>query len=155
MKDIENASRVVKAIEKVEVLARPPSGLVGFKWRETRTMFEKSATEVMWITDAVEGSRYETRAESHGMVHTSRVVLEDAPGGTRLSMDFAGEAQTFGAKVMGVVFGLFHEGHDTEGPGGGPRRPQGGRGSAGVRVTPSLRVRGRPRRAVSSRAWLP
>ena len=37
--NIENAAQSISAIEKVEVLEKPTSGMVGFKWRETRTMF--------------------------------------------------------------------------------------------------------------------
>lgn len=103
--DIPNAASTVKGIEKVEVLARPPSGLVGLKWRETRKMFGKEATEVMWITSAAERSSYDTRAESHGAVYTTRIALQDAPGGgTRLSLDFRAEPQTLGAKVAGAIF---------------------------------------------------
>src|SRR5687768_2543408 len=71
--DIKNAPNRISGIQKVEVLEQPPSGVVGLKWRETRTMFGKSATEVMWITKAVENSYYETRAESHGAIYHSRM----------------------------------------------------------------------------------
>lgn len=108
--DIPNAASTVKGIEKVEVLERPASGLVGLKWRETRKMFGKEATEVMWITSASEPSHYDTRAESHGAVYTTRIALEDAPGGTRLSMEFGAAPQTFGAKVMGALFGVLMKG---------------------------------------------
>lgn len=37
--DIENAPQTISGIEKVEILEKPASGMVGFKWRETRTMF--------------------------------------------------------------------------------------------------------------------
>ncbi|HLE95889.1 MAG TPA: SRPBCC family protein [Candidatus Thermoplasmatota archaeon] len=109
--NIANAGATVKAIQKLEILHKPESGLVGLKWRETRTMFGKEATEVMWITSAQDQAFYETRAESHGMVYTSRVAVADAPGGgTLLSMDFGGEAQTFGARAMGFVFGVLMKG---------------------------------------------
>jgi len=109
--NIQDAGATVKAIEKIEILHNPTAGLIGLKWRETRTMFGKQATEVMWITSAEDQAFYETRAESHGMVYTTRVALDDAPGGgTMLSMDFAGEPQTFGAKVMGLVFSALMKG---------------------------------------------
>ena len=66
--NIENASETISGIEKVEVLERPENGLVGLKWRETRTLFGKTATEEMWITDAAENEFYQTRAESHGFI---------------------------------------------------------------------------------------
>ena len=65
--DIEHSPEVISGIEQVEVLEKPADGLVGLKWKETRTMFGKTATEVMWITDVEEGTSYSTRAESHGL----------------------------------------------------------------------------------------
>jgi carbon monoxide dehydrogenase subunit G len=108
--DIPNAAKTIEAIEKIEVLDRPAGGLVGLKWRETRKMFGKEATEVMWITGAAEASHYETRAESHGAVYTTRIALDEADGGTRLSMTFAGAPQTFAAKAMGFVLGPLMKG---------------------------------------------
>ena len=108
--DIPNAATTIEGIEKVEVLHQPSSGIVGLKWRETRKMFGKEATETMWITRAEEPSFYETRAESHGSIYTTRIGLDDAPGGTRLSMAFGAVPQTFGAKVMGVVFSTLMRG---------------------------------------------
>lgn len=104
--DIDNAKDTISAIDELEVLERPAgSSLVGLKWRETRTMFGKAATEVMWITDAVEESYYETRAESHGSEYVSRIELAPHDGGTRLSMGFEGTPVTFGAKVMWALTG--------------------------------------------------
>ena len=64
--DIEHAATTISSIEKVEILERPKTGLVGLKWRETRKLFGKTATETMWITDAVENESYKTGTESHG-----------------------------------------------------------------------------------------
>ena len=108
--DIPNATKTIKAIEKIEVLDKPAQGIVGLKWRETRTMFGKKATEVMWITGAAEASHYDTRAESHGAVYTTRIALADAPEGTRLTMEFRGEPQTMGAKLLNVLFGTLMKG---------------------------------------------
>lgn len=102
--DIENAPQHVSGIQKVEVLGRPPSGLVGLKWRETRMLFGKPADAVMWIAEAVEGEHYETRSEEEGSVFTKRITLAEVPEGTRLGIDFASAPQTFGAKVADVVF---------------------------------------------------
>lgn len=102
--DVENATRHVSGIEKVEVLARPPAGLVGLKWAETRTLFGKPAVAVMWITEAVEGEHYQTRAEDQGAVFTKRVSVADVADGTRLSIDFDSAPQTFAAKAMDIIF---------------------------------------------------
>ena len=108
--DIENAPATIQAIEKVEVLERPRMGITGLKWRETRTMFGKTATEVMWVTNAVEGSHYETRAESHGSVYKTRIVLHDRNGRTGLAMTFECEPQSVGAKIMWSLTGFLFKG---------------------------------------------
>ena len=101
--DIENSADRITGIEKIEVLEKPPSGLVGLKWRETRTMFGQEATEVMWITAAQENAFYETRAESHGAIYQSRLQIDEQDGKNCLIMGFEGEPQGFVAKVMSVI----------------------------------------------------
>src|SRR5439155_26542138 len=64
--DIENASKIVSGIEKIEVLEKPANGLVGLRWRETRMLFGKPATVEKWITDVAENASYKTRAEDGG-----------------------------------------------------------------------------------------
>jgi len=108
--DIENAEKTVTGIEKVEILEKPETGLVGLKWRETRTLFGKTATEVMWITAAEQPAYYETEARSHGSVYRTRLSLEDRQGKTRLAMNFGAEAETFFTKVLSAVFGVLMKG---------------------------------------------
>lgn len=103
--DIEHSPNVIQGIEQVDILEPPGQGLVGLKWRETRTLFGKTATEVMWITDARENDFYQTRAESHGAVYTTRLSLSEQDGGTQLTMTFDSVAQTLGAKLMAALMG--------------------------------------------------
>ena len=103
--DIENSTETIRGIEKIEVLEKPADSFVGLKWRETRTMFGRTATEVMWITDAVENQSYKTRAESHGAVYVTTFDLSEKGENVRLTMNFEGEPQTFGAKVMSALTG--------------------------------------------------
>lgn len=108
--DIEKAAERIEAIESVEVLHRPERGLVGFKWKEARRMMGKTATEVMWITGAVEPEFYETRAESHGAVYTSRIVLEEHGGATKLTMRFHGQPVTTTARIFTACLGFLFVG---------------------------------------------
>ncbi len=101
--DIENSVDTISGIEKIEVLEKPADSFVGLKWRETRTMFGRTATEVMWITDTVENQSYKTRAESHGAVYITTLEISDADENVRLSMNFEGMPQTFGAKIMSAL----------------------------------------------------
>lgn len=105
--DIDSAAERIGAIRAIEVLDRggedPRHPLIGLRWRETRVMFGKEASETMTITGAVENDWYETIAHNHGMVYRSRLDLEDAAGGTVLRMGFKGEAQGIGARLMSAV----------------------------------------------------
>ena len=105
--DIENSPKTISGIEQVEILEKPDDGLVGLKWRETRTLFGRTATEVMWITDAVENAMYKTRAESHGAVYITSLTITEKDGQARLTMVFDGTPQTFSAKLMGAITGVF------------------------------------------------
>ena len=104
--DIEGSEKTIGAIEGIEVLEKPASGLIGLKWRETRTMFGKTATEVMWITDVRENDYYQTRAESHGAIYVSKLQIEEQEDETCLTMTFDGQAQSLMAKIMSVATGF-------------------------------------------------
>jgi len=104
--DIESADTSISGIKKIEILkqATGPS-IVGLQWRETREWMGKDAVEVMWVTHASEASYYETRAESHGSIYTSRIEIEPIPTGARLIQRFDGQPVTLGAKVLSTLTG--------------------------------------------------
>ena len=104
--DIPNAAENMSGVDDVEILNRPPDGLVGLRWKETRTIGGKSAVETMWITDAEEEAYYTTEAQSHGSIYRTDIRLANASNGTLLSMDFTAEAQTLGAKILSAVLGF-------------------------------------------------
>jgi len=104
--DIEGSIDRISAIEKIDILDKPVSGMLGLKWEETRTMFGKSATEIMWITDVVENEYYQTRAESHGAIYKSRLQIEESGDKSKLTMEFEGEAQSAFAKIMSFLTGF-------------------------------------------------
>jgi hypothetical protein len=101
--DIENCGNMISSIMKIEILNMPLDSLVGLKWKETREMFGKQATETMWITDATTNEYYSTRAESHGAIYISKLSLADCPSGTLLAMSFRGNPQTMTAKVLSFL----------------------------------------------------
>ena len=109
--DIENAAGMISSIIDLDVLNQPDNGIVGLTWKETRLMFGQEASEVMWITAAVENSYYCTRAESHGAVYITKLSLKETSetkgGSTVLTMSFGSEAQTLLAKVMSACTGIF------------------------------------------------
>ena len=64
--DFEACSSCIENIVNLEIINQPANTLTGFKWKETRVMFGKEATETMWITNFAENEYYQTKAESHG-----------------------------------------------------------------------------------------
>ncbi len=88
--DLDGASGVMSGILKVERLGGPPGYEVGTRWRETRKMFGKVATEDMEVA-SVEALRSTTVvAHSHGADYVSGFTVEPLPSGTRLTMRFTG-----------------------------------------------------------------
>ena len=108
--DIDNAAETISGINKIEVLDRPDSGVVGLKWKEERTMFGKQATETMWIIEAVENVSYTTRAESHGCVFITSFTIEKTGEGCSLAMNHQTKPQKLMAKIMSPIMGLFFKG---------------------------------------------
>jgi len=105
--DIENCQAMISGIIGLEVLYQPDNQFVGLKWKETRLMFGKEATETMWVTDAVENKYYQTRAESHGSVYISRLSVESQGSGTVLTMAFTGQAQSLIMKILSLLMTPF------------------------------------------------
>lgn len=97
--DLRGMERVLSGVTKVDVLTDGAFG-VGTRWRETRRMFGKEATEEMWVTACDPSERYVVEAESHGTRYISEWVLRaDGPSVTTVGM-------TFTAVASGGVTGL-------------------------------------------------
>ncbi|MFB7516448.1 SRPBCC family protein [Streptomyces sp. NPDC056144] len=108
--DLRDMPRVLSGVERVEVLT--PGGFdVGTRWRETRRMLGKEATEEMTVTECEPPDRYVTVAESHGMRYVSELTLTPAAGSpdgraaTTLRMTFSarpanGRSPGFAARLL-------------------------------------------------------
>ena len=105
--DIENASKIISGIQKIEVLEKPATGLVGLKWRETRTLFGKPAIAEKWITDAAENEFYKTRAEDGGFVFLTTKSISESSGGITLTEAHDSKPQTIVAKLSVPMLFLF------------------------------------------------
>ena len=109
--NIENASKIISGIEKIEVVEKPANGLVGLRWRETRMLFGKPATVEKWITDAAENAFYTTRAEDGGfMFFTTMRMSENNNGSISLTSSHDSQPQTMVARLMSIPMGLFFKG---------------------------------------------
>ncbi|MFF7182670.1 SRPBCC family protein [Streptomyces sp. NPDC008121] len=99
--DLPGMERVLKGVDRVEVLTEGAFG-VGTRWRETRTMFGKQATEEMTVTESVPPDRYVTVADSHGMHYVSEIALLPAgTGATTVRMTFS--ATPAAGRSMGLL----------------------------------------------------
>jgi hypothetical protein len=105
--NIENASTIISGILNIEVLEKPANGLVGLKWRETRTLFGKPATAEKWITDAVENEFYKTRAEDNGFVFLSTIRISESSGGITLISSHETRPQGIVARLQSIPMFLF------------------------------------------------
>ncbi|MFG2329325.1 SRPBCC family protein [Streptomyces sp. NPDC048604] len=72
--DLPEMAQVLSGVERIEVLTEGGFA-VGTRWRETRRMLGKEATEVMTVTECVPPERYVTVADSHGMHYESEFEL--------------------------------------------------------------------------------
>jgi carbon monoxide dehydrogenase subunit G len=103
--DLEHAADHITGIKRVEMLTEGPFG-VGTRWKETRVMFGKEATEEMEITEYVPGDHYVAEAESCGAHYRSVVRYEPSGEGTDVTMEFGAEPISFLAKLMTPLSGL-------------------------------------------------
>ncbi|HJQ97276.1 MAG TPA: SRPBCC family protein [Candidatus Polarisedimenticolaceae bacterium] len=108
--DIENAAKIIRGVESIEVVERPTNGLVGLRWKETRLLFGKPATVEKRITEAVENEFYTTRAEDIGFVFLTTQRISEGNGGMTLSSSHDSRPQTFVAKLQSIPMGLFFKG---------------------------------------------
>jgi hypothetical protein len=104
--DIENSPDVISGIKKVEILAEPEDELVGLKWRETRTIFGKTATEDMWITEAAENKYYKVCAESHGSRYKTNFYISENNGSCILKTEFISEPISLFSLLLSNAIGF-------------------------------------------------
>ena len=100
--DLPNIAETVSGIESVEVLTEGPVG-VGTRWRETRKMYGKTATEEMRVTGFEPPRSFVVEAESNGAHYTTEFRFEPEGLGTRLTLVFGARPLTLAAKVFSVV----------------------------------------------------
>lgn len=99
--DLPDLPRVLSGVQRVEVLTEGGFG-VGTRWRETRRMLGREATEEMTVTECEPPDRYVTVADSHGMHYVSELSLRpDGPDASVLRMTFS--ARPSGGRGPGLV----------------------------------------------------
>lgn len=103
--DLAHAPGRVRAIEALEVLTSGPVGK-GTRFKETRQMFGKSATETLEFVEFEPGKGYALAAESCGTRYRSSFTFEPAGAGTRVRMSFEATPVSMAAKMMAPMLGM-------------------------------------------------
>lgn len=98
--DIEHGHAAIPAIRSIEILGDRSTGL-GTRWRETRVMFGREATETMEITGWDPPREYIVSARNHGCDYRSAMRVVPQAAGCRLEFEFGATPLTFAAKLMG------------------------------------------------------
>lgn len=103
--DIARWPQFVRGIESVEILTGGPIR-AGTKFRETRVMFGKHASEDMTISELSPPHRQVFTAENHGTRYTATTELISQGTGTLIRMTFEGVPVTLLARLMSVLAAL-------------------------------------------------
>jgi Polyketide cyclase / dehydrase and lipid transport len=106
--DIAHWPDFIRSIDLIEILT---AGAVtdGMRFRETRTMFGRSATEEMTVAKLAPPHRFDLIAENHGTRYLAVHDIAPAAGGSRLRLVFEVTPVTLAAK-MGAIIGLMFKG---------------------------------------------
>lgn len=107
--DLDRSPEVISAIQKIERVQGDGFGL-GTRWRETRTMFGREATEVMEVTEVDPPRGYVVETEGAGTHYRSEFSLTDEGDGTRLTMTFGAEPRGVVGRVMAATVGRLFSG---------------------------------------------
>jgi hypothetical protein len=100
--DLEHAAEHVRGIEKIEMLTPPPVG-VGTRWRETRKMMGKLATETLEVKAFDRPRKYVVGCESCGCYFESTFTFAPRSSGTAVTLDVHTKALTLMARIMSPI----------------------------------------------------
>lgn len=100
--DFADAARFISAILRVEMLTDGPVG-VGTRFRETRRMFGREASEEMQVSVFEPPRRYVLDAQSHGCHYRSELTFTPKDGGTEVAMSFEATPLTTLSKILSFL----------------------------------------------------
>lgn len=103
--DVPNWANQVSAIKRIEMLTEGAIG-VGTRFKETRVIFKKEATETMEFTSFDRPSQFTLEAESCGAHHVTVHRFTPDGNGTKVTVEMTSTAVTFFAKLMTPLSGL-------------------------------------------------
>ena len=114
--DIERWPQVITAIQAIDMLSPGPMA-VGTRFRETRMMFGRPATEEMTVAELAPPHRLVLTAYNHGTAYRAEHLFEADDGGTRVLLAFEGRAVSLLAQLLAPLGLLFRA------PSGATSRP--------------------------------
>jgi hypothetical protein len=97
--DLQRAAEHIDGIEKIEMLTPGPVG-VGTRWRETRRMFGKEATEEMEVTRFDPPNSYSAGTESCGCAYEFTFRFLPLGNSTNVEMEMQYRPISFFARLM-------------------------------------------------------
>jgi hypothetical protein len=103
--DLPQAAEYVRGIEKIELLTPGPIG-VGTRWRETRRMMGREATETLEIKSFDRPRSYTVGCESCGCYFETTFAFAPRANGTVVTLDVRTQALTLMAKLMSPIGNL-------------------------------------------------
>lgn len=103
--DFANAPKHCSGINRVEMLTDGPVR-VGTRFKETRVMFGKEATEVMEVIALTPPHGYVLGSEACGCRYRREIRLAPAANGTDAVMNFSAQPLTFFAKIICKLMGF-------------------------------------------------
>ena len=107
--DLDHAPQVMEAISRVERV-RGDGFDVGTRWRETRTMFGREATEEMEVTAIDPPRGYVVEADGQGAHYRTEFTLDDEGDGTRVTMTFGADPKGVTGRLMAATVGRLFAG---------------------------------------------
>lgn len=104
--DVAGWPRFASAIRRIEMLSPGPLA-VGTRFRETRVMYGREATEEMTVAELEAPRRFVLTAFNHGTAYRVEHQFEPQGGGTRMTLAFEGRPVGLVAKLflpLGLLF---------------------------------------------------
>jgi carbon monoxide dehydrogenase subunit G len=108
--DLDGSPETIRGIDDVQRLDGDSGFGVGTRWRETRTMFGRTATEEMRVTKLDDGTSYTVEAEGRGAHYVTTFTLEErGADSSHLTMTFGAEPDGVVSRIMASTIGKLFE----------------------------------------------
>ena len=104
--DITNWPRFISGVQSVELLTPGPVA-AGTRFRETRSMFGREASEDMTLAQVEPPRRFLFTAFNHGTAYRAEHLFAPEGAGTRTTLIFEGQPVTLLARVFAPLGRLF------------------------------------------------